>query len=191
MASLHQLEEANLIELLDRLFSGEEPPASVEVAAQRLARGMVETFRSDGKSELVLSRVFHSFEYQTLPGELQERAAQAVGKTPGEHDLFLSLLGTHGDEADWQTRSSSRGHQAIPITRETVKKIPMITRLFQQMGIDLGLLLGEGSPGINVSGIERSYGVFYVPDAAGSPYVPAQDFVEKSELPVAKSKVAT
>jgi hypothetical protein len=179
MASLKEINHYKLFTLIDQLFTNIDNIPSVEAAAQLLTQSMCETFKTDSKSDIVLSRIFHSFEYQALPVDIQEVAKRVVGNTPSDNSIFLSLIGTYGDETAWRSRFMSQGHQAIPITQESIKKIPMMTRLFQQMGFDLGILLGEGSPGIDVSGVERSYSVFYVKDAWGSSYIPAQDFVRK------------
>ena len=85
------------------------------------------------------------------------------------------MLGTKGDNADWKSRSTSNGHRAIPLaSAEMVGGIPMISRLLTQFGIDVGsvmrpdpMLIGDMSA--------KTYNTFYVPEAVGSPYIPAQD----------------
>lgn len=178
-ALLKEITEEKLAGYINQFFPNVDNIPAVESAAQILTKSMCDLFKSYAQSEFVLARVFHSFEYQALPKDIQEAARQALATTPKEENLFLTLLGTYGDEAAWQDRRKSHGHRAIPLTKESIRKIPMMTRLFQQLGFDLGIMLGEGSPGIVVSGLERSYGVFYVNNAEHSPYIPAQDFVSK------------
>jgi hypothetical protein len=175
---LQQLNEVTVSSLINATFEDINQIPSVEAAAQLLNQKLCETFKTGEKSDLVLSRTFHSFEYQALPDDIQKAAQQAVNGVPSDKSFFLTLLGTYGDESAWRHRSRSQAHQALPLTRSSIKKIPMMSRLFQQIGLDLGLLLGEGSPGITVSGVEKSYGIFYVKEAQGSPYIPAQDFVK-------------
>lgn len=177
MAILREVTELGLSNYINQLFASIDNVSSVEEAAQVFAKGMYTTFKSGAQSELVLSRVFHSFEYQALPQDIQEAIKQAAEKTPDAGSLFLTLLGTYGDEPAWQDRTKSSGHKALPLTPESITKIPMMTRLFQQIGFDLGIALGKGSPGMVISGVDRSYSVFYVDEAQGSPYIPAQEFV--------------
>jgi PAS domain S-box-containing protein len=77
--------------------------------------------------------------------------------------------------AEWNHRAGSVGHKAIPLADErSIRAMPMISQLFQQFGVDpreivrpdLECLLD--APG-------RSFNTFHVPEAMGSPLVPAQD----------------
>jgi PAS domain S-box-containing protein len=92
----------------------------------------------------------------------------------------LTLLASRGDEAAWNDVSLSKGHQAIPLRdREAVGELPMVARLVQQLGIDLGPIFDNDGTLI-FQDSQRNCNVFHVADAHGSPYVPAQaDFVEK------------
>jgi hypothetical protein len=54
----------------------------------------------------------------------------------------------------------------------------MVARLVSQLGIDVVALLTSGPP-LLVDPSERTYNVFHVEDARGSPHIPAQDFVER------------
>ena len=177
MTELMRCTQKDIESFIERTFETFERFSSVEAAAVTLAKGMCEEFGSAESSDLVLSRVFHSFDYELLPPKIQEVAARALGSTPADNSKFLVLIGTHGDKTDWQQRTSSQGHQAIPLNRNTVTSIPMVARLFQQVGFDLGIVLGEKQTGMDISGVYGSYGVFHVPEALGSPFIPAQDFV--------------
>lgn len=179
MANLQELDEAIALDLVYWLFVENTNIQSVEKAAQLFVEKLCASFMQGGKSDLILARVFHSLRYSALPDDVQRAARNTVGSAPADDSLFLTLLGTYGDEAAWQHRTRSAAHQAIPLTHESIAKIPMMSRLFQQIGFDLGLVLGEGSPGIRMSGIDGSYGMFHIQQAEGSPYIPAQDFVKK------------
>jgi len=57
-----------------------------------------------------------------------------------------------------------------------VERAPMIAQLVRQFGLEIADVV---SPGLDSTGIAagRKYGVFHVEEAAGSPYIPAQEFV--------------
>ena len=87
----------------------------------------------------------------------------------------LTLLGTVGGQPDWNSRAKSNGHRAIPLaSAEMVGQIPMISRLINQFGLDVGSVLRPDSMLIGDLS-ERTYNTFYVPEAVGSPYIPAQN----------------
>lgn len=85
----------------------------------------------------------------------------------------LALLATAGDEPEWNSRKASRSHQAIPLPSAViVRQAPMIARLIEDMGLDIEALV-SGSRSSR-GGDTRTYDVFHVEDAVGSPYIPAQ-----------------
>lgn len=150
---------------------------SVEEAAEHLSKTLFDScYTGKTGKALVLSRVFLSLPYFELPDDLQH----FIGSAPSAKDLFLVLVGTSGIEAEWNDRRQSRTHQAIPLNRESIRSIPMISRCFQQIGFNMDILLKEEN-GIAFGGIPASsFGTFYVEEAIGSPYVPSQnDFVKR------------
>src|SRR5262249_41137651 len=75
----------------------------------------------------------------------------------------------------WNDRRGSAGHRAIPLASEAmVRRSPMIAQLVSQLGLEVATLL-EPDPQLLVDLEQRSYNVFHVADARGSPYVPAQE----------------
>ena len=52
--------------------------------------------------------------------------------------------------------------------------IPMIARLINQFGIDIGAVM-RPDPMLIGDLSKKTFNTFYVPEAAGSPYIPAQD----------------
>jgi hypothetical protein len=54
----------------------------------------------------------------------------------------------------------------------------MVAALVAQLGIDVAGLV-KPSPGLLMDSSEHRYNVFHVEVAAGSPFIPAQDFVEQ------------
>jgi hypothetical protein len=173
--SANNLSEMDVEKIIDKVFSRKDYK-SIEEAYQELAKTMVLYFSTDGTADFVLSRVYHSFNFSLLPSSLQIVAKQTWGENIKPNDKFIVLLGTYGKEEPWQDRHQSKGHKAILLNHETLTKIPMVARLLQQIGFDLGTLLGENK-GIEFEGIGGTFGVFYVSPAKDSPYIPAQDFV--------------
>jgi hypothetical protein len=55
-----------------------------------------------------------------------------------------------------------------------VDQAPMVSQLIRQLGLDVSAVI-QPTPAILGEMEGKSYGVFYVPRAAGSPYIPAQD----------------
>ena len=90
----------------------------------------------------------------------------------------LTLLATAGVEEDWNDRRKSQGHRAIPLASvRMVHRAPMIAQLIEQMGMDVEYLVHPDTTVVpDAEG--RTYNIFHVENAPGSPYIPAQaDFV--------------
>ena len=87
----------------------------------------------------------------------------------------LTLLATRGDQPAWNSRANSNGHKAIPLASpEIVASIPMISQLVSQFGIDVNAVI-KPDPAVVGDLAQRTYNTFHIPQAAGSPYIPAQD----------------
>jgi hypothetical protein len=85
------------------------------------------------------------------------------------------MLATAGDQPDWNSRAKSNGHKAIPLaSAEMVATIPMVSRLFSQFGMEVGAVL-QPDPLLIGDMAQKTYNTFYIPEAVGSPYIPAQD----------------
>lgn len=154
--------------------------ASMEEAAQKTARYLYEALRSASSNtrSCVLVRLFRTHSYGRLSGDLQNAGRSAVSSPVAGDMKCLVLLGTCGDEPQWNARRESKGHQCIPLRSEAViAQFPMIARLIQQLGVPVSALL-RPAPQIIKDFERKSFGVFYVPAALGSPFIPAQkDFV--------------
>jgi signal transduction histidine kinase len=84
------------------------------------------------------------------------------------------LLGTAGDEPEWNARNQSMGHRVIPLpSAEIVSSIPMISQLIYQLGLDVSTVL-QPAPHMILAAEQKTYNIFHVPEAMGSPYIPAQ-----------------
>jgi len=153
-----------------------EGAASMEETAGRIVRhfhdGLVD---ADGERASVLVRFYKTHPYRGLDGELQDFARSLLGGDPPSPDMkCLVLLATAGDRGQWNSRRSSRGHMAIPLpSEEAVHQAPMVSNLVSQLGIPLGMVI-RPEPELLLDLEQRTYNVFHVPEALGSPYIPAQ-----------------
>jgi hypothetical protein len=160
--------------------------AYLEVAAQEL----VSAIHSQFSDSVVIARAFYTVPFDSLPDanksfvkNLSESAgagAEIAGTTP-----VLSLIGTHGQEADWNDRRKSKGHVGIPlISASFVGAIPMISRLLKELGVPIDWVDSHDMEIIKKA-IGGSVGLFYVENAAeatdqeGRKIIAAQDFVSK------------
>jgi hypothetical protein len=158
---------------------------SLESAAGAACRSLYdELVDAEGARACVLVRFYKTHAYGALPPELQrfaKRAFGAVAISPPEPEMkCLALLATVGDEPAWNDRRASEGHQAIPLpSPHVVERAPMIAQLIREFGMDLSdVVRPSGDVVRSLAG--KSYGVFHVEEAQGSPYIPAQaGFVER------------
>jgi hypothetical protein len=155
--------------------------ACMEEVAREVVRYLYSQLRDgvQGPSACALVRFFTTLPLRELPQALQREASRAgSGVDPGTR--CLTLLGTAGEESAWNDPWLSRGHQVIPLTSvEAVARAPMIARLLHELGVDVGALVGPG-PRLIEHLVGRSYNVFHVEEAAGSPHIPVQEeFVER------------
>jgi hypothetical protein len=173
---------------LRKLGSG---ASSMEEVANKMVNYLHQQFLdpATGQSALALVRCFKTHAYGDLPLTLKQIANQSLGNqslegTQSPADLkCLTLLATAGDRPEWNSRTASTGHQAIPLPSEQmVAQAPMISQLIKQMGLTISNVLSP-NPELLVDLQERTYNVFHIPTAAGSPYIPAQDeFVQPCQI---------
>jgi len=159
--------------------------ASMEEAAAAVCRFLYAEL-GDGANgrACVMARFYKTHPFGGLPSELQRfarRAYGAVAITPPDPAMkCLTLLATVGDAREWNDRRASVGHQAIPLpTPHVVERAPMIAQLIREFGMDPGEVVRPANDVVRALG-GKSYGVFHVEEAAGSPYIPAQEgFVDR------------
>jgi len=150
---------------------------TLEEAAQRVCRVLYdELVTSDRSKACALVRCYKTHPFGKLQPELRAFAkATLQGRTPSPTMRCLTLLGTVGDEPAWNSRRTSVSHQAIPLpSADIVEKAPMIAQLIRQFGLELSDVVEPTTDLVRELG-GKTYGVFHVAEAAGSPYVPAQD----------------
>ncbi len=150
--------------------------SSMEDVANKIVSYLYENITdSSGGSANALVRFYKTHPYDQLDQGLQGFAQGILGSAPSDGTNCLTMLATMGDNDDWKSRSKSNGHRAIPLaSADIVAGIPMTSRLLTQFGLDVGsvmrpdpMLIGDMSA--------KTYNTFYVPEAVGSPYIPAQD----------------
>jgi len=159
---------------------------SMEEAANNIVRYLYEELgdRQTAEPACALVRFYKTHAYGELPPELRDFARGILdGNDPPPTTKCLTLLATVGERPAWNARQTSIGHQAIPLASpELVARLPMISQLIKQFGIEVETLLAA-DPARMVDLTERTFNVFYVPDAVGSPSVPAQaEFVIPSSI---------
>ena len=160
------------------------PAKSMEEAAGNIARYLYDTCRDPESSErsCALVRFYKTHSYGGLEPQLKRFAAKQLGSIPPQDEMrCLTLLGTAGDEADWNSRHNSTSHQAIPLpSADIVRQAPMIAGLIESLGLDIESVVRAPSVRDRAGGESRTYDVFHVEDARGSPFIPAQhEFVRR------------
>jgi two-component system, NtrC family, sensor kinase len=154
---------------------------TMEEAARRVVSYLYEHLIDEqtGERSCALVRFYKTHAFGDLPMPLR---AFACGILSAESlppaTKCLTLLATTGVRPEWNARHMSVGHQAIPLASpELVARLPMVARLFKQFGIEIESFLAADSAML-LDLDQQTFNVFYVPDAAGSPIIPAQtDFV--------------
>lgn len=135
----------------------------------------------DNARSCALIRFYKTYSLGELEPRLQAFAKAQLGEiAPSDQMKCLTLLATIGQEPQWCDPRQSVGHQAIPLpSAHIVEGAPMIAQLIREMGLDISDVLSPGKELIDESE-GKTYNVFHVEQAVGSPYIPAQeDFVKR------------
>ena len=152
--------------------------SSMEDAANKIVTYLYDniTDSATGQRSCALVRLYKTHPYNQLDAGLQGFARGILGSAPPSDDInCLTLLGTTGDRDQWKSRAQSNGHRAIPLaSAEMVASIPMIARLINQFGLEVGSVLWP-DPMLIGDLSQKTFNTFFVPEAVGSPYIPAQD----------------
>jgi hypothetical protein len=150
---------------------------SLEAAANLVVRYLYDhcADSNTGERSCALVRFYKTHVYGALEPEQQLFAERLLGAQSKDDDMrCLALVATAGDEAEWNSRRDSTSHQAIPLPSvDMVRRAPMIARLIEDLGLDIeSVVTGRSTPAR--AGEARTYDVFHVEDAVGSPHIPAQ-----------------
>jgi hypothetical protein len=151
---------------------------SMEATARLICRALYDELRGpDGERACALIRCYKTHPFGALPADLRRFARQASGEssTPAETMRCLTLLASVGSEPQWNARTTSKSHQAIPLpSPQMVAKAPMIAALIRDFGLELADITDPKPEDVrNTEG--KSYGVFHVEHALGSRSIPAQE----------------
>jgi len=151
--------------------------SSMEEVAGRIVNYLYDTLidGQTGERACTQIRFFKTHAYEDLDDELKVFALNMLdGSTPVPEMKCFTLLGTVGENEEWNQRGASKGHQAIPLpSEEVIHQIPMMRNLIKQFGLDVRSVV-KPDPALLLDMEQKSYGVFLVPKALGSPYIPAQ-----------------
>lgn len=154
---------------------------SMQEVSERTVRHLFDSLQDDdGNPACALVRFYKTHPVGELPEHLAAYA-QAASDGPLEAETpCLTLMATAGIEQGWNDVASSVSHQAIPIrSRSAMERMPMVYQLVVQLGLDQDALFVT-SPELMTDLDQRSYNVFFVPEAKGSSHIPAQEeFVDR------------
>jgi hypothetical protein len=154
-----------------------EGASTMEEVAGRIVRYLFDhtiDLDTGGRSCLIV-RFFKTHPYGELGEGLQKFAAAMLPDHRATPSMkCLTLLATAGQKPEWNDRRSSISHQAIPLpSAEILAKAPMVSSLLSELGVEADRLLSP-TGNILVESQLSSFNVFYVSEAVGSPYIPAQ-----------------
>ena len=151
---------------------------TMETCARLICRALYdELITPDGSRACALVRCYKTHPFGSLPPELRHVARRTAGAVEAPRNTMkcLTLLGTVGEEPQWNARFSSKGHQAIPLaSARMVEQAPMIAQLIRDFGLELGHVTDQ-TPEVVRDLAGKTYGVFHVEKAHGSPSIPAQE----------------
>lgn len=155
---------------------------TMEAAARDCCRFFFDELVTEtGEPACALVRCYKTHRFHDLDRELQTTALASLeaDTLPAATLRCLTLLGTVGVEPSWNDRRTSSGHRAIPLpTAAVVERAPMVAQLIRALGLDIATAIAPTSDIVrDLAG--KTYGVFHVLEAKDSPYIPAQDFVER------------
>jgi hypothetical protein len=151
---------------------------SMEEAAGRVVRYLYEHFldQQGGQRACALIRFYKTHPFGELEEELKAFARALSGDVQRSPETkCLTLLATAGDHPSWNSRKNSAGHKAIPLlSAQVVMQAPMIAQLIVQFGLEVHDVV-KSDRALMVELEQKTFNVFYVEEAAGSPFVPAQE----------------
>lgn len=151
--------------------------ADMEEVANSMVGYFYDQFLVSGsdRKACALVRFFITHSYGKLNRDRRAIVQTVLRRDPKDENLqCLTLLATAGEKVEWNSVRRSTGHQAIPLTSHAmVEQAPMISQLIRQLGLDTGLVLSP-APDLIMEAAQKTYNVFHVPEAQGSPYIPAQ-----------------
>jgi two-component system NtrC family sensor kinase len=183
VANLEQLSIDDLLALARRLREAEIDATSMEDVAQRMVDLIDDSLTdADGEPACALVRFYVTQRYADI-GSVLQSAAMDVAPEELRDEVHadtrcFTLIATTGRRPEWCDRRRSVNHRSIPlVSEELVARLPMVAGLLRDLGVDARSVV-HPEVGDRMERHHRRYDVFHVEDAAGSPAVPAKDFVE-------------
>ncbi|NUO07981.1 MAG: hypothetical protein HUU08_04755 [Candidatus Brocadia sp.] len=150
---------------------------SMEDVANRIIHYLYNNMidEKSGNRACSLVRFFKTHTFEKLDNELQDFSRSMLGSLPVSPDMkCLTLLATAGENPEWNSRRTSKGHKAVPLPSEqAVHRIPMLRSLILQLGLSINTVI-KPDPKLLLDREQMTYNVFHVSEALGSPYIPAQ-----------------
>jgi hypothetical protein len=179
VASLEHFTGTDLEPFGDAIREHARSAATMEGSAQMTVDLLWSELQAeDGSPALALVRLYKTHPYGKLPEDLRAFARGVLDDDPDPETRCFTLLATRGLEPGWNDRRNSEGHQAIPLPSvEFIQRLPMVAGLIDQIGVDLAHVVRPDQDRVNELA-RKNYDVFHIPEARGSEFVPAQDFVE-------------
>ncbi|MFT3695967.1 MAG: ATP-binding protein [Kofleriaceae bacterium] len=133
---------------------------AAQLTMDEISARIVDLIFSEVSSTSVLVRAYRTRPLHSLTPELIAKARASAADLVDE-TRCLVLTASRGYEPAWNDVNRSVGHRVIPLRDEAaIRALPMVSALFAQLGS-------------NARSDARA-DVFFVPDAVGSPLVPAQ-----------------
>ena len=129
-----------------------------------------------GEKSSVLVRFFMTYPYSSLDTELQQLVDRMLDGQSVDQDMkCLKLSATAGVQPEWNSTINSKDHRVLPLKNEDMlKKNIMVHQFIDQMGMSVSSVLNP-DPKLSSELEGRVFNVYHVPEALGSPYIPAQE----------------
>ena len=155
-----------------------EGAANMEQTSNRIIEYLYQNLidRQTGDRSCALVRCFKTHPYGELDAHRREYARSILAEEePSPTMQCLTLLASAGEKPQWNSIKTSAAHKAIPLkSEELVEQSPMISQLIRQFGLNISTVV-EPDPNLLLEFEQKTFNVFYVPQAKDSPYIPAQD----------------
>lgn len=186
MFDLRKLSVSDMLRCSSAVRRLHEGAKSMEDVAANVVRFLYRSLvdGQTGNPACALVRLYKTHPLHDLKAEDQAFARGLLcGEEASPHTRCFTLLGTTGDDPQWNSRETSKGHRAIPLASEPmITQLPMLAGLLEQLGVP-AKALAESSEEILSALEQKSFGLFHVEGARGSPVVPAQaEFVEPCKI---------
>lgn len=129
-----------------------------------------------GEKSSALVRFFMTHDYNSLDAGLRGLADKILNGQPVPQEMkCLVLSATTGIEPEWNRVTASKEHRVLPLpSEEMLRKNLMVNQFIYQLGVDISHVL-RPDPKVALELEGRIFNVYHIPDALGSPYIPAQD----------------